>query len=74
MTDHRDIAEKLRDKMAEKMLEMLDSDEVTAAEMSVIRQFLKDNNVTYDLIPEGSALADLVKDFPFDIDSEEARH
>ncbi|MGI0120195.1 hypothetical protein [Zooshikella sp. RANM57] len=47
---HHDLAKKLTDK--------LDSNEVTAAELNVIRQFLKDNHIT-DTPRQGSSFGDL---------------
>ena len=40
-----DLLEKLHGKLAEKFLAKLEAGEVTASDMNVIRQFLKDNGI-----------------------------
>lgn len=50
--------------LAKKFKEMLDGGEVTAADLNVIRAFLKDNNI--DAAPKkGSPLGNLVDKLPF---------
>jgi len=62
--DLKDILSKLHEEMAQKLLEKVRSGEVTAAELNVARQFLKDNNI--DSIPkEGSPLKSLTDELPF---------
>ena len=53
----------IHEMLADQMLELLKSGEVTSAEMNVIRQFLKDNNI--DAIPrDDSPLGDIMKSLP----------
>jgi hypothetical protein len=69
---------KLHDALAKKLAEKIRDGTVTAAELSVARQFLKDNNISS--IPEpGSSLGELKDSLPFpDSDGiaaeEETRH
>jgi hypothetical protein len=54
----------LHGEMAKVLLEKVRSGEVTAAELNVARQFLKDNGI--DAIPkEGSPLGNLADELPF---------
>jgi len=54
----------LHEEMAQKLLDKVRGGEVTAAELNVARQFLKDNNI--DSTPkEGTPLANLVEELPF---------
>ena len=54
----------LHEELAQSLLERLRSGEAKAADLNVIRQFLKDNNI--DSVPkEGSPLANLVHELPF---------
>jgi hypothetical protein len=72
MTLERTLSE-LHEKLANTLLQKVKSGEVTAAELNVARQFLKDNNV--DAIPkEGSPLQQLTDSLPFTGDEETARH
>ena len=60
------LLSKLHEKLTKKLLAMVEKDEITAAELNVIRQFLKDNNV--DALPvEGSPMGDLLAKLPDDL-------
>ncbi|GGD98191.1 hypothetical protein [Rhizobium anhuiense] len=62
--DLNEILSKLHAEMAQKLLDKVRSGEVTAAELNVARQFLKDNNI--DSVPkEGSPVANLANELPF---------
>ncbi|AGC35561.1 hypothetical protein RHEph01_gp051 [Rhizobium phage RHEph01] len=62
--DLNEILSLLHAEMAQKLLDKVRSGEVTAAELNVARQFLKDNNI--DSVPkEGSPLRNLADDLPF---------
>lgn len=62
--DLEKILAELHSEMATKLLEKVRSGEVTAAELNVARQFLKDNNI--DAAPKkDSPLANLVDELPF---------
>ncbi|SCW77011.1 hypothetical protein SAMN02927900_04750 [Rhizobium mongolense subsp. loessense] len=62
--DLNKILAQLHEEMAQKLLDKVRSGEVTAAELNVARQFLKDNNI--DAVPkEGSPLKSLADDLPF---------
>lgn len=72
MTLEKTLSE-LHEKLANTLLQKVKSGEVTAAELNVARQFLKDNNV--DAIPkEGSPLQQLTDSLPFTGDEDTARH
>jgi len=43
---NKEILELLHEKLSEKLLQRLEEGDITASEMSVIRQFLNDNNVS----------------------------
>lgn len=54
----------LHEELAQSLLERLRSGEAKAADLNVIRQFLKDNNI--DNVPkEDSPLGNLVNELPF---------
>lgn len=58
------ILSELHENLANKLLAKVKSGEVTAAELNVARQFLKDNNI--DAVPkEGSPLQNLTDALPF---------
>ena len=58
-----DKLSKLHDLLADKLTKIIQSEEVTASELNVIRQFLRDNGI--DAIPaENSAMGDLVAALP----------
>ncbi|MDH0613323.1 MULTISPECIES: hypothetical protein [Agrobacterium] len=72
MTLDKTLSE-LHEKLADKLLQKVKSGDVTAAELNVARQFLKDNNI--DAIPkEGSPLQQLTDSLPFTGDEDTARH
>lgn len=50
--------------LCEAMLSKLQDPEITAGDMNVIRQFLKDNNISA-VAARGSPLANVVEAFPF---------
>ena len=53
----------LHDMLTNKLIELVQKDEITAAELNVVRQFLKDNNV--DALPVGdSPLSELISSMP----------
>lgn len=65
MTSMHDLLRQMHEKLAGEMLAKLDSGEVTAAELNVIRQFLKDNEIT-QLPVQGTKVFQLAKGLPFD--------
>lgn len=69
MTAKDDILSLLHSELASVLLKKVQNGEVTAAELNVVRQFLKDNGI--DAVPkEGSPLGNLVSSLPFtDTDS-----
>lgn len=66
--------EKLHVELTKQLLARVREGAATAADLSVARQFLKDNNI--DAVPEkGSPLADLARNVPFqDTDETDFRH
>lgn len=67
MMDLEQLLSTLHEEIAKKLLEKVRSGDVTAAELNVARQFLKDNNV--DAVPKkGSSLGSLVDELPFTSD------
>ncbi len=67
--DLNKLLQTLHEEMAQKLLDKVRSGEVTAAELNVARQFLKDNNI--DAVPkEGSPLSNLANDLPFTGDND----
>lgn len=63
----------LHEELAKKLLEKVRSGEVTAAELNVARQFLKDNNI--DGVPkEGTPLGNLVDALPFTSDDDRSSY
>jgi hypothetical protein len=59
-----DVLEELHAALAKALKDRIESGEATAADLSVVRQFLRDNNI--DAIPnEGSPLDDLRNALPF---------
>jgi hypothetical protein len=65
---------KIHQALAERLLEVAEDPESTAAQLSVVRQFLSDNGVNR-FVKDGEAqtvLRSLTKDLPFDsLDAEE---
>ena len=56
--------ENLHSELTQKLLDKIRSPEVTASELNVARQFLKDNNI--DALPvKDSTLAKLAENLPF---------
>jgi hypothetical protein len=66
--------EKLHVELTKQLLARVKNGSATAADLSVARQFLKDNNI--DAVPEeGSPLADLARGVPFqDTDEADFKH
>lgn len=61
----KDKLKELHNELAEKLLEKVRDEEVTASELNVARQFLRDNGV--DAMPtEDSPLQSLMSELPFD--------
>lgn len=61
----KDKLKELHNELAEKLLEKVRDEEVTASELNVARQFLRDNGV--DAMPtEESPLQSLMSELPFD--------
>ena len=59
-----DVLDALHGALAKELMRKVKSGEATAADLSVVRQFLKDNNI--DAVPrDGSPLNDLVNELPF---------
>lgn len=70
MADLNEILQLLHEGLANKLLERVQSGEVTASDLNVARQFLKDNGI--DSAPkEGSPLDNLARSLPFTEDDEE---
>ncbi len=64
MTDLKEILDNLHTELATKLLEKVRGGEATAAELSVVRQFLKDNGI--DSVPKkGSPIHRLSQSLPF---------
>ena len=66
MSDLDKILEELHEELAQKLLDKVKAGEVTAAELSVARQMLKDNNMT-SVPKKGTPLGELeehTKDLP----------
>lgn len=64
MADLSEILQLLHTGLAEKLLERIQSGEVSASDLNVARQFLKDNGI--DSAPkEGSPLENLARTLPF---------
>ncbi len=64
MTKTDDLLSLLHGELASVLLEKVRSGEATAAELNVVRQFLKDNGI--DAVPkEASPLGNLVSSLPF---------
>ncbi len=66
--------DKLHVELTKQLLARVKSGQATAADLSVARQFLKDNNI--DALPEeGSPMADLARSVPFqDTDEADFKH
>ena len=64
--DTTEILSSLHSRLASVLTDLLDSGEASTADLNVIRQFLKDNQITAQPA-EGSAISDLAKALP-DID------
>lgn len=65
-----DLQEKIHEALAEALLDKIKSGEVSASELSVARQYLKDNGVT--AVPaDGTPLQVLTENLPFDEDDDE---
>lgn len=60
----KDALEELHAALAKKLAAKIASGEVTAADLNVARQFLKDNHIEAEATP-GSPLDDLRNDLPF---------
>ena len=54
----------LYDGLCKSMLEKLQSGDATAQDLNVIRQFLKDNNIS-SVASRGSPIANIIEAFPF---------
>lgn len=64
MTDLKEVLGKIHLALAEDLLKRVTTGEATAAELNVVRQFLKDNHV--DTVPQkGDAVDNLVHALPF---------
>lgn len=62
---------KLHEMLCDKLTELLANPEITASELNVIRQFLKDNNI--DALPrDDSPLGEVLKGLPQEFFSKEA--
>ena len=70
----KETLQALHTELAKKLLARVKDGTATAADLSVARQFLKDNNI--DAVPdEGTPLADLARSAPFqDTDEADFRH
>ena len=60
------ILDDLHTIVAAELLDRIKSGEATSADLSVARQFLKDNGATYEVMTEANPAKDLLKDLPFD--------
>jgi hypothetical protein len=70
LADLNEILQLLHTGLAEKLLERVQSGEVTASDLNVARQFLKDNGI--DSAPkEGSPLDNLARSLPFTAEDED---
>ncbi len=67
MSDDITVVQNLRDTFARRLSRIVEDPDASAQELALVRAFLKDNNVTYDLIPEESATGQLVKEYPFEV-------
>jgi hypothetical protein len=65
-----EILKVLHENTAKKLLDIVKSEEVTAAELNVARQFLKDNGID-GTIKNSEPLLNLAKVMPFDPDEDE---
>lgn len=64
MVDLADIMSKLHSALAEELLDRVNSGSATASDLSVVRQFLKDNGI--DSVPKkGSPIEKLSHSLPF---------
>lgn len=61
--------ERLHSRLAEVFGQMLDTGELTASDLNVIRQFLKDNGISAVAAPN-SPMGDLIAKLPFVVESE----
>lgn len=57
----KDDLQRLFRKLVDKMVDLLDSDNVTAQDLNVVRQFLKDNSISCSL-DEGSPVYNIFKE------------
>jgi hypothetical protein len=62
---------KLHKDLCEKLLELIKKEEVSSAELNVIRQFLKDNRIE-GLPNDDSALGKLVQELPEEFRNQQA--
>ena len=62
--DMKDVLAQLHTKVAEELLEKIESDAATAADLSVARQFLKDNGID-SLALDGAPIQNLADVLPF---------
>lgn len=71
MTPLEKVLGQLHTELAEKLLEKLQSGEVSTSELNVIRQFLKDNGVDSPYaLKEGSPIRSISDHLPFRADDE----
>ena len=64
MTKLNDLLADIQEGLATVLLKKIQSGEITAAELNVARQFLKDNGI--DCVPkEGTPVGNLVESLPF---------
>lgn len=75
MSDKSKAMEDLFDLLAVKLLEKLKDSECTATDLNVIRQFLRDNNITATTGMSNPTIHNIVENLPYDEDGiTEARH
>lgn len=66
-----DVFSKLHEALASDLLRRIEDGSATAADLSVARQFLKDNGIDATA-KQSEPLANLAKTLPFDLDAEAA--
>jgi len=67
----KDVFSKLHEALASDLLRRIEDGSATAADLSVARQFLKDNGIDA-MAKQSEPLANLAKTLPFDLDAEAA--
>lgn len=67
MSKMKKIMEQLHEELAHRLLETVRDPESKASEMNVVRQFLKDNDMTA-LPTDNSVMKQILKELPFDED------